>query len=372
MIMGCASCIKGRLKKAPGCKSKGDGCYGCEKKSTYDWLSNMEESTHKTSDLVEVSFKNGRKIFARNTKGLSLSRGDWVVARPPDTYTRHQVGRVVLQGFLAAMQYEKKKAYVEESSIQLVQRIANEYDMELYEESQEREKEALVLAKQLVKELGLAMHIANVECSADMRRLVFYYTSGKRVNFRGLIGALIKQVKEKVEIRQITPRQEAAFLGGMGSCGRQLCCSTWLTDLKSVPSISATQQNLALNMSRLSGQCGKLKCCLNYELDGYMEAMKNIPSLKRLETSQGTATLQKTDIFQKTMWFTYPNEIKWQPITTKRASDIMSMNEQGTKPFSLFKDENEPTGGEKQKTRLDLLDEKYDPEASNLKTIPSH
>lgn len=357
-MMGCATCVRGALKKAPGCKSKGVSCYGCEKKSTYDWLADMTQESETLADLVEVKFKNGRKDFFKNPKGLRLKKGDLVVTTE-EQHAKHQIGCVELHGLLATMQYKKKKAEsTKEYSI--VQRVANEYDLEMFRVSKEKEKEALFLAKQHAKALGLAMHVTDAECYADMHRVVFYYTAEKRVDFRMLVKLLVKDLNIKVACKQIGARQETALLGGIGSCGRPLCCSTWLTDLKHIPTTAATKQNLSLNTAKLAGQCGKLKCCLNYELDNYVESMKSMPKVRNnLQTQKGELVLQKTDIFQHVMWFSYQHEIKWHPVNTKRVEAIIAMNKEGMHPFSLFEDEEHATNDKGQSTRLDVLDEKY-------------
>ncbi len=197
----------------------------------------------------------------------------------------------------------------------------------------------LYRTRQIIEDLKIGMKLTDVEYQADNTKATFYYSAEERVDFRELIKLLAGEFKIRVEMRQISLRQEAGRLGGIGSCGRELCCSTWLGDFKSVSTQAARYQNLSLNPSKLSGQCGRLKCCLNYELDTYMEALKDIPEVEKpLETAKGRAKLQKTDIFRKIMWFGYDDENTWYPLDVKRVNEILELNKAGKKPVTLAED----------------------------------
>ncbi|TAE17300.1 MAG: Signal peptidase-like protein [Bacteroidetes bacterium] len=316
-----------------GCKS--NGACGCNKMNTFDWLKGMEVPVAQRFPFLEVRFRNGRKEFFRNPERLELTTGDAVVVEVPNGY---HMGYVSLQGELVRLQMMKYKIKDTES-ITNVMRIATPKDLEKYLQVQERNLPTLFRTRQIVQELQLNMKLSDVEFQADNTKAIFYYSADERVDFRELIKLLATEFKVRVEMKQISLRQEAARLGGIGSCGRELCCSTWLTDFKSVNTHAARYQNLSLNPSKLSGQCGRLKCCLNYELDTYMDALQGIPQLESpLKTRKGTATLTKTDIFRKIMWFAYHEESNWHPISVERVKAILEMNKNGTMPESLTED----------------------------------
>lgn len=336
--MGCASCstVDSEGGVSPGCNNNG-GCSsgGCNKMNVFDWLSNMEAPIVSDFDIVEIRFKNGRKEFFRNTNHLDLTTGDAVVVDVPNG---HHIGHVSLQGELVRLQM-KKRDVADDHELKSVYRLASQRDLDKYRDVKKREMPTLYRTRQIIGDIRLGMKLTDVEYQADNTKATFYYSAEERVDFRELIKILAGEFKIRVEMRQISLRQEAGRLGGIGSCGRELCCSTWLGDFKSVSTQAARYQNLSLNPSKLSGQCGRLKCCLNYELDTYMDALKDIPEInKPLDTEQGKARLQKTDIFRKIMWFGYDGENTWYPLETKRVKEILELNQQGKKPVTLAED----------------------------------
>jgi cell fate regulator YaaT (PSP1 superfamily) len=318
-------------------------------------------STGPDYPYVEVRFKNGRKEFFRNDENLELFPGDWVVVDVPNG---HHMGRVSLQGELVRLQIRKKKA--KESDIKGIYRKASPKDIEKFEQAKNREMSTLYRTREIIKKHKLAMKLSDVEYQADNSKATFYYSAEDRVDFRELIKELAGEFRIRVEMRQISLRNEAGMLGGIGSCGRELCCSTWLTDLKAVSTSAARYQNLALNPSKLSGQCGRLKCCLNYELDTYMDALRDIPKIEKpLKTQKGDAFLQRTDIFRKVMYFGYKGENSWHPVDLKRVIEIQEMNKKGQLPEQLS-DEDISQQERKQSydsftnaQDLDALDKKY-------------
>jgi len=336
--MGCASCNTAGSEDgvALGCNNNG-GCStgGCNKMNVFDWLSNMEDPIVSDFNIVEVRFKNGRKEFFTNNNHLNLTTGDAVVVDVPNG---HHIGHVSLQGELVRLQM-KKRSVEENEEIKNIYRIASQRDIDKYREVKKREMPTLYRTRQIIEDLKIGMKLTDVEYQADNTKATFYYSAEERVDFRELIKLLAGEFKIRVEMRQISLRQEAGRLGGIGSCGRELCCSTWLGDFKSVSTQAARYQNLSLNPSKLSGQCGRLKCCLNYELDTYMEALKDIPEVEKpLETAKGRAKLQKTDIFRKIMWFGYDDENTWYPLDVKRVNEILELNKAGKKPVTLAED----------------------------------
>lgn len=336
--MGCA-CGTKKDGKVQGCNNNGAcGTGGCNKMNVFDWLSNMEMPVVDKFDVVEVRFKNGRKDFYRNTDKLSLYTGDAIVV---ESQTGHHVGYVSLQGELVRLQMQKKKV-ANDDDIKKVYRIAHTKDLEKFEEVKKRELPSLYRAREIIRDLKLNMKLSDVEFQADNTKAVFYYSADDRVDFRELIKVLAGEFKVRVEMRQISLRQEAGRLGGIGVCGRELCCSTWLGDFKNVATSAARYQNLSLNPSKLSGQCGRLKCCLNYELETYMEALKFIPDVEvPLLTEKGEAKLQKTDIFRKIMWFAYKEDHNWYALNVDRVNEILELNRAGKKPASLELNEEE-------------------------------
>src|SRR5882757_7904632 len=336
--MGCACGMK-KDGKVGGCKNNGAcGTGGCNKMNVFDWLSNMDMPVEDRFDVVEVRFKNGRKDFYRKPKSLTLHTGDAIVV---ETQTGHHVCYISMQGELVRSQMQKKKV-ANDDEIKKIYRLAHTKDLEKHEEVKNRELPSLYHAREVIRKMNLAMKLSDVEFQADNTKAVFYYSADDRVDFRELIKVLATEFKVRVEMRQISLRQEAGRLGGIGVCGRELCCSTWLSDFKNVATSAARYQNLSLNPSKLSGQCGRLKCCLNYELETYMEALKFIPEIEApLLTEKGEAMLQKTDIFRKIMWFGFREDNNWYPLNVSRVNEILLMNREGKKPASLELNEEE-------------------------------
>ncbi len=357
-MSGCISCGT-TGKKTAGCQNNG-GCQtgGCNKLNVFDWLSNMGMPQSETFNIIEVRFKSGKKEFYRNQDHLDVTIGDAVIVDVPNG---HHMGHVSLQGELVRLQMRKKKVENDEK-LHKIYRIASSNDLEKYQQVRNRESPTLIRTREIIKELKMRMKLSDVEFQADNSRATFYYSADERVDFRELIKVLANEFKIRVEMRQISLRQEAARLGGIGSCGRELCCSTWLTEFKSVSTATARYQNLSLNPSKLSGQCGRLKCCLNYELDTYMDALKDIPRLDRpIQTKKGFAKLHKTDIFRKTMWFGYEEENSWHPVSCTRVKEIVALNKQNILPETL--DSNEESNDKNHlisiKKELERIDKKY-------------
>lgn len=349
--MGCST--GGGCSSPAGCGSKG-GCKsgGCNQMNTYDWLSGMDTGLAERFDVVEVRFKGGRKEFFRNSSNLELLTGDPIIVDVPNG---HHLGFVALSGELVRLQMKKKGVKESDESIRAIYRLANEKDIEKFEIASNREMNTLVRSREIVRELKMEMKLSDVEYQADNTKATFFYSADDRVDFRELIKRLAAEFKIRVEMRQISLRQEAGRLGGIGSCGRELCCSTWLADFKSVSTSAARYQNLSLNPTKLSGQCGRLKCCLNYELDTYLEALKHIPQVEEpLKTAQGIAYLQKTDIFRKILWFGYGQETNWFPIPAARVIEIQELNKKGEVPATLEADEEEDKSIETQKELNEL------------------
>ncbi|MEI7581116.1 regulatory iron-sulfur-containing complex subunit RicT [Runella sp.] len=338
--MGCKSCSTGGCGtgglngKTAGCQNNG-ACStgGCNKMNVFDWLSDMDVPVMKRFDVVEVKFKGGRKEYFRNINQLELHTGDYVVCEMASGY---HIGAVSLQGDLVRLQMVKKKVANDEN-LKSIYRVANQRDLEKHEQSIARDLTTMYRAREMVKELKINMKLSDVEFQSDNTKATFYYSADERVDFRELIKVLAGEFKARIEMRQISLRQEAGRLGGLGACGRELCCSTWLTDFKNITTSAARYQNLSLNPTKLSGQCGRLKCCLNYELETYIDALKDIPHVDApLQTQKGKAHLQKTDIFKKIMWFGYENDsTTWHPITLDQVNEILKMNAKGEKPVSL-------------------------------------
>jgi len=357
-MAGCSTCTTSSGGTG-GCQSNGTcGTSDCNKMNSFDWLSHMGIPEIDNFDIVEVKFKGGRKEYYRNVDFLQLNTGDPVVVDVP---SGHHIGHVSLQGELVRLQMQKRKIR-DDDNILRIYRVANQKDMERWGESQNREIPSLYRARQIIEELGLKMKMSDIEYQADNAKATFYYSAEDRVDFRELIKLLAGEFRIRVEMKQISLRQEAGRLGGIGVCGRELCCSTWLVDFKNVSTSAARYQNLSLNPGKLSGQCGRLKCCLNYELDTYMDAIKDIPNVDRaLMTESGLAKLQKTDIFRKLMWFSYNNENDWHTISCDRVKEIQELNEKGIKVFNLQVDKATDIEdlAAKSTLELELLDQKF-------------
>lgn len=334
--MGCGSCATGKDGKPKGCKNNGTcGTDGCNNLTVFDWLSNMSlPGGVEPFNCVEVRFKNGRKHFYKNTENLSLSMGDVVAT---ETSPGHDVGVVSLTGELVKVQMRKKKVNVDSDEVQRVYRKATQKDIDVWQSVRDREEPIKKRAREIAIKLNLRMKISDVEFQGDGSKATFYYTADERVDFRQLIKEFAREFKTRIEMRQIGFRQEAARLGGIGSCGRELCCSTWLTDFRSVTTSAARYQQLSLNPQKLAGQCGKLKCCLNYELDAYLDALKDFPKQDiKLKTQKGTAVCQKIDIFKGVLWYAYEGEwMNWHMLTTAQAKKIIKAAEKNKPVASL-------------------------------------
>lgn len=333
--MGCGSCSTGGGCAPAGCKSNGS-CLtgGCQKMEVHDWLSNMDmPANYIPFQVIEVKFKGSRKEFFLNSDNIYLEIGELVAVEGPTG--GYDVGHVSLTGELVRMQMKRRKTHLDQVT-RKVYRKATETDVEKWKLAKEMEWETMHKARTLALDLRLSMKISDVDYQGDKTKATFFYTAEGRVDFRELIKRMAETFRIRIEMRQIGMRQEAGRLGGIGSCGRELCCSTWLTNFKTVSTAAARYQNLSLNTLKLAGQCGKLKCCLNYELDTYLDALKDIPDrIESLHTEIGVARHQKTDIFKKLMWFSYANQEDWIPLKVDRVKEIMAMNKRGEKPVNL-------------------------------------
>ncbi len=334
--MGCGSCGGGGCSST-GCGRNG-GCAtgGCNKLNTFDWLGNMLAPDQTEADNVyEVRFKNTRKGFYRNVHGLRLYIGDAVVVESDRGY---DVGTLSLGGIVARLQMKKKHVDKNIGELPRIYRKANERDLEQWELVRKRDTETRIRAREIIDELRLDMKLSDVEFQGDNAKAIFYYIADHRVDFRELIKILAREFRIRVEMKQIGLRHEAGLVGGIGSCGRELCCSTWLTEFKTVSTSAARYQNLSLNPMKISGLCGRLKCCLNYELDSYLDALKDFPEVIQITTTKGVARLQKTDIFKRKMWFCYENESTWYPLDVDEVKSLVAQNEVGKTPEMLRKE----------------------------------
>jgi cell fate regulator YaaT (PSP1 superfamily) len=362
--VACSSCSSGGgcSTTAKGCGSKGSCSSGCTRLNVFDWLQDLDvPSDFKEFDLVEIRFKGGRKDFFRNQSRLPLITGDAVVVEAAGN--GWHLGHVSLKGELVRLQMKKKKVPLDSKDIRPILRLATEQDAERWQAVRDLETGTMFRARAVVDELRLKMKLSDVEYQADRTRATFFYSADDRVDFRDLIKRLADEFRVRVEMRQISLRHEAGRLGGIGSCGRELCCSTWLSDFKSVSTTAARYQNLSLNPAKLSGQCGRLKCCLNYELDTYLDALKDIPQVQRpLLTEKGDYTLQKTDIFRRKMWFAVRGDNNWVVVPTERVREVQEMNKRGEKPDSLLvpvrEEEKEPEVTAIVEGSLERLDDK--------------
>lgn len=334
--MGCSSCSTGKDGQPKGCKNNGTcGTDGCNKLTVFDWLSNMAlPNGEKPFDCVEVRYKNSRKEFFRNSENLSLSIGDIVATQ---AQSGHDIGLVTLTGELVKVQMKKKNEDHTNEELPKVYRKASQKDIDIWQKCRDREAEIQKRSRELAIALNLQMKLSDVEFQGDGSKATFYYTAEERVDFRQLIKDMAKAFGIRIEMRQIGYRQEAQRLGGIGSCGRELCCSTWLTDFRSVSTSAARYQQLSLNPQKLAGQCGKLKCCLNYELDVYLDALKDFPSQEtKIQTEKGLALCQKVDIFKATLWFCYKDDwANWHAISKEQVNIMLEKNKNNEKVSSL-------------------------------------
>ncbi len=392
--MGCSSCSTTDTTTGTpsGCRSNGTcGTGGCNKLNVYNWLSDMVlPEGHKPFDLLEVRFKGSRKEFYRNVNNLELKVGDFVAV---EGSPGHDIGEVSMVGELVRFQLRKKNVKDDSAEIKALYRIARPVDLDKWNEVKGMEFNTMHRSRTIALELGLKMKLSDVEYQGDGKKATFFYTADDRVDFRELIKRLADEFKVRIEMRQIGMRQEAARLGGIGSCGRELCCSTWLTDFKIVSTSAARYQNLSLNPLKLAGQCGKLKCCLNYELDTYMDAVKDIPeSSIRLQTGKGTLVHRKTDIFKRIMWYNPIPEPRegderthfvpenWMPISVERVKEIIDLNKRGQKPDDAgmieFEDDNDDdmhykdVVGQDSLTRMDRKKKKKKKPGEERKPLP--
>lgn len=335
--MGCDSCSTG---KPNGCKSNGGcGTGGCNRMNVYDWLANLPFSDPESScRVVEITFNQGsRKDFYRNSTLNSYERGDIVALEGVNGF---DVGTVNLTGELVRLQLKKKGVKEDSPDIKKILRLATDSDIEKWKANKLREKEVLIRSRAIARQLNLDLKMAEVEIQADGKKATFFYIADERVDFRELIRVYASEFKVKVEMKQIGARQEAGKVGGIGSCGRELCCSTWLTDFKSVNTNAARYQNLSINQTKLSGQCGRLKCCLNYELDTYLDALQHFPEdADVLEVAKGRAFLLKKDIFRNLMWYTMADSTKHYPLSIETVKKIRAQNKEGIRPEELETEE---------------------------------
>ena len=320
---------------------------GCGVSSVFDWLYQIDGPKTDNSNLVEVQFKGDRKDFYLNHKNLKLNKGDLIAVEGGKS--GHDIGKITMIGELVALQIARKKRDTDKNPLKKIYRVATENDTEKWKLAIEKEDGILEKAKRIIEEFKLEMKLADVEFQADNTKATFFYTADKRVDFRVLIREYSSRFKVKVEMRQIGVRQEAAKIGGLGSCGRELCCSTWMTNFPSVSTSAARYQQLSINPQKISGQCGRLKCCLNFELDGYVEALKEFPNSKtQLKTKKGTAKFIKLDVFKKSMFYFNPEEPTSDllEITINRVKEIIALNKKGEVPesfddFKVEKNDNE-------------------------------
>ncbi|WP_042720772.1 regulatory iron-sulfur-containing complex subunit RicT [Flavobacterium sp. B17] len=333
-----------------GCKTSGDSAHSCGPKKTangcenvntcgnsyklsvFDWLSNISNPAPNRCDFVEVRFKNDRKSFYKNINNIPLHIGSVVTV---ESSPGHDVGVVSLTGELVKIQMKKKR--FSDDSVLKIYRLANQKDLEVWQEARKKEESVKIEARKIAHRLGLEMKITDVEYQGDASKVTFYYTADNRIDFRQLIKDYAGAFRTKIDMKQIGFRQEAAKVGGIGSCGRELCCSTWLTDFRSVNTNVARYQQLSINPQKLAGQCGKLKCCLNYELDSYLDALSNFPSSSTmLDTEKGRAFCIKIDVFKKKMWFAYvDNSIAWYDFDIELVKKLIAKNKRGEKTLPL-------------------------------------
>jgi len=337
--MSCNSCSTDKSGVPKGCKSNGncgtDTCGSGSKLAVFDWLSNMTLPNGQAPfDIFEIRFKNGRKHFFKNTENLTLSMGDVVAV---ESSPGHDIGTISLGGELVKVQLKKKKVAIDSEEIKKIYRKASQRDIDIWQSAREKETETQRRGREILGRLNLKMKLSDVEYQGDGNKATFYYTADDRVDFRQLIRDFASAFSIRVEMKQVGLRQEAARLGGIGSCGRELCCSTWLTDFRKVNTAAARYQQLSLNPLKLSGQCGKLKCCLNYELDTYLDALKEFPKQDTvLKTEKGLAVFIKMDIFKKLLWYTYKdNSFKWFTLSLDQVNEIIALNKKNETVASL-------------------------------------
>lgn len=335
--MGCSTCTTAKDGVVAGCQTKG-GCSsgGCNRMNVFDWFADMPISFNENFNIIEVSFKKGaRKGFYRNPSNLEVIKGQLVVVEAAQGY---DVGEVSLQGELVKLQMKKRKVTERDDTIRNILRIANEQDVNALLDARNKETDTLVRARAMARAMNVEMKIGDIEYQGDNKKVTIFYTHDGRVDFRELVKVYARDFKVKVEMRQIGARQEAARVGGIGTCGRELCCSTWLNDFKSVTTQAVRYQNLAINTDKMSGQCGRLKCCLNYELDTYNDALKGFPKhADKIETEEGVAYLRKTEILKKQMVYEYDTQRgNYIKLDIDDVKEFLFMNKSGKKPKGLL------------------------------------
>ena len=334
--MSCSSCSSTKNGSPRGCQNNGTcGSDSCNKLTVFDWLENMHPPQgEEDCSFVEVRFKNSRKEFFRLPKELKPQAGSLVITKVDRGY---DLGTVTLAGALVAVQMKRKKIKAESVKIGTILRLANQEEIDIWQASRAKEAEVQKRARELAIALKLNMKLSDVEFQGDGKKATFYYTADKRVDFRQLIKDMARAFSIRIEMRQIGLREEASRLGGIGSCGRELCCSTWLTDFRSVNTAAARYQQLSLNPQKLAGQCGRLKCCLNYELEVYRAALKAFPKAEvKLQTEKGIGVFQKMDIFKGLIWYAYKGEwTTWHKLTVSAVKEIIEKNKANQKVTSL-------------------------------------
>ena len=323
--MGCSNCSTCEVSENRGSANS----------TVFDWLYQIDAPKSENSNLVEVQFKGDRKDFYVNSDDIDINSGDWVVVQGEKS--GHDIGKVTMKGELVALQIKRKSRDVEKDPIRKLFRIASENDMIKWKNAVANEDEILIKAKRIVENSRLEMKLTDVEFQGDNSKATFYYTAEKRVDFRELIREYSRSFGVRVEMRQIGVRQEAAKIGGIGSCGRELCCSTWMTDFPSVSTNAARYQQLSINPQKISGQCGRLKCCLNFELDGYTEALKDFPSTKvQLKSKKGNAKFVKLDVFKGVLfYFNMDSPGDLLELTIENVNKIIALNKKGETPASF-------------------------------------
>lgn len=338
-------------KSATGCENV-NTCGNSYKLSVFDWLSTIQAPKQNKCNFVEVRFKNDRKSYYNNANNLPLHIGSVVTV---ESNPGHDIGVVSLTGELVKIQM-KKKHFSEDAALKIY-RVATQKDVEIWQDARKKEDQTKIQARKIAKNLGLEMKITDVEYQGDGSKATFYYTAEGRVDFRQLIKEYASSFKTKIDMKQIGYRQESAKVGGIGSCGRELCCSTWLTDFRSVNTNAARYQQLSINPLKLAGQCGKLKCCLNFELDSYVDALSDFPSSNTIiETEKGRAFCIKIDVFKKKMWFAYvDNSMAWYDLDVAEVKKLMKINSKGQKSIPL-EELKTFTGADKVET-VDLIQE---------------
>lgn len=332
---------------------------GYHKLGTFDWMNELPDSAPEIKKIVEVRFKNTRKGFYRNDLDLKLKKGDKVSV---EASPGHDVGVVSLTGYLAYAQFKRKNKYKKYEELQTIYRFAKSSDLDKQKEAKKLETPTMIKARKLAKELDLDMKIGDVEYQGDNSKAIFYYIADKRVDFRELIKKYAMEFKVRIEMKQIGSRQEAGLIGGIGSCGRELCCSTWRTDFSSITTAFAKIQELPLNAQKLAGQCGKLKCCLTYELDHYIEARKDFPNqLLELETEKGIAYPFKVDILKKLIWYSFKKDaaVDLKAVDLDRFKEVLLLNKKGVKVKKLVEEASAPNEPEMMLGDLEPLEKRY-------------